>query len=193
MKQLKLVTSPLVDQLQALPVNGSSKSLREKADEHDQRGQMATLNATALVGRFRKCEADEPGIYFGALECVLARYDVDIQREAIRPGTWQYPPTDYELRERCEEISHARAEARRWDEIAARQLDERRRSDALQAERKALLTYQPRDVQVRPTRAEVERREAEQILARYEAEALAAARPAAAPSVFELDPADWNA
>jgi len=160
MKQLKLVAAPVMDQLQRLAVDESNKSLRESADQDDQRRQMATLNAMALVGRFRKCEADEPGIYFGALECVLARYDVEIQKEAIRPGTWKYPPTDFEMRERCEAISHARAEAKLWDDNVDLQLEERRRLDALEAERKALLTYHARDSQSHVPRAEQERQEA---------------------------------
>ena len=191
MKQLKLVTAPVVDQLQRLPANEPSKNLCERADAHDQRSQMATLNATALVGRFRKCEADEPAIYFGALECVLAQYDVEIQREAIKPGTWEFPPTDFELRGRCELIANRIARANQREANIRHQLEERRRLDALQAERKALPSYRPRDSPIPVTKAAVERREAEQILARYEAAARASSRPADL-SVFELDSATWN-
>jgi hypothetical protein len=176
-----------------LPADGSNKSLRERADQHDQRSQMATLNATALVGRFRKCEADGPGIYFGALECVLARYDVEIQKEAIKPGTWEFPPTDFELRERCEAIASRKARAKEREENLRKQLEERRRLDALAAERKPLLTYHARDSPSHVPRAEQERREAEEFLARCKAEAEASARPADAPSVFELDPDNWDA
>jgi hypothetical protein len=193
MKPLKLVTAPVVDQLSRLADYGSNKTLRERADEHDQRRQIATLNVTALVGRFRKCEADEPGIYFGALECVLARYDVEIQKEAIRPGTWKFPPTDYELRERCEEISSEKAERAQLEQMRVAQLEERRRLDALEAERKPLLTYHARDSPSHVPRAEQERRQAEEFLARCKAEAEASARPADAPSVFELDPDNWEA
>src|SRR5262249_31531039 len=48
-----------------------------------------------------------------------------------------------------------------------------------------LRCVQPMDIPVRLTKAEQERREARRILDRYEAEAQS--------SVFELDPADWNA
>ena len=142
MNKLKVV--PLLDQLRPSPATGSSKSLRGKPDDHDQRRHLATLNATALVGRFRKCEADEPAIYFGALECVLARYDMEIQTEAIKPGTWKFPPTDFELRERCEAIANARERARQRDERIRKQLEERRRLDAIETERKAL-THRPRE------------------------------------------------
>ena len=191
MKQLKLVTAPVVDQLSRLPVNGSNKGLREKDDERDQRSQMATLNATALVGRFRKCEADEPGIYFGTLECVLAGHDVEIQEEAIKPGTWEFPPTDYELRERCELLANRVARAKEREENLRKQFEERRRLDAIHAEHKALPSCRMRDSPPPVTKAELERREAEQVLARYEAAAKASARPSDL-SVFELDPATWN-
>jgi hypothetical protein len=81
--------------------------------------------------------------------------------------------------------------------IVAPYEERRRKIDALllaeapaETERKAL-PHQPGDIAVRLTRDELDRREAEKFLARCKAEA--SARPAAAPYVFELDPADWNA
>ena len=52
---------------------------------------------------------------------------------------FQFPPSAYELRQACEAIAGERERARRRDQQLIEQLEERRRLDALQAERKALL------------------------------------------------------
>jgi hypothetical protein len=182
-----------VEVLRKLPVDGQKNSLQEAAREHDQRQQLAVLHTSLLLGGFRKSDADDPEIFSRAIEHVLARYDVEIQREVTNPGRWMWPPTAYELREACERIANEQARAKEREERIRKQLEERRRLDALQAERKPLLTYHARDSPSQVPRAEQERREAEQILARYEAAAKASARPPAASSVFELNPDDWNA
>jgi hypothetical protein len=58
--------------------------------------------------------------------------------------------------------------------------------------RKAL-TYPPRGIPIRLTRDELERQRAEEFLDRCKAEVRATATPETAPSVFELDPANWSA
>jgi hypothetical protein len=83
--------------------------------------------------------------------------------------------------------------------IVAPYEERRRKIDALllaeapaKTQRKAL-PHQPGDIPVRLTRDELQRQQAEEFLAHCKAEAEATAKPAAAQSVFELDPADWNA
>jgi hypothetical protein len=192
MKQLKVVVTPQVEALRTTAADESGRSLATKADKTDQRAQLAVLHTQALIGGFRKCQADDPEIYFRTVEHTLARYDVEIQRELADASKWEYPPTPFELRQACERLANERAHAVARDENLRKQFEERRRLDALQAERKALPSYRSRDSPPAITKAELDRREAEQILARYEATAKASARPAEL-SIFELDPADWNA
>jgi len=163
------------------------------ADQLDQRQQQAVLHTALLLGGFRKSDADDPEVYSRVIEHTLARCDVDIQREAADAAKWKYPPTAYELREACEKLANERARAKEREENLRKQLAERRRLDALEAERKALPPPPREPGTAHLTIDELDRREAQQILDRYKAEALAAARPAATPSVFELNPADWNA
>jgi hypothetical protein len=79
--------------------------------------------------------------------------------------------------------------------VAPHQLQLRKTSDLLDAgappaemERKTLT--KPREIPPTVTKADQERRAAEQFLARCKAEAEASLRPAA--SVFELDPQTWD-
>ena len=190
LKRIGPVVALQVEALRKLPVDGPNKSLRNI--EQERREMMAVERTALLLGSFRKCDADDPEIFGRAIEDVLARYDLDIQMEVTRPGKWKFPPSAYELREACESISNERAEAKRW-QIAVENTLAERAFEAATGERKAL-TYQPRDnpaVRV-ATMADRERREAEQVLARYKADAEASARPAAL-SVFELDPTNWDA
>jgi hypothetical protein len=78
-----------------------------------------------LLGSFRRSDADSPEIFSAALKDVLARYDMDIQKEVIRPGKWKFLPTAYELREVCEAIANERARAKQRDESIRQQLAER--------------------------------------------------------------------
>jgi hypothetical protein len=153
MKQVK--ANEVVQQLRQSPADGSSRSLH-RADQLDQRKQLATLNATGLIGGFRNCKADDPEIYFHEIERVLGRYDVDIQKQVADSSLWEYPPTTFELRKRCDAISSERAEAGLWDKAVAETLARRREAET---DRKAL-TYQPRDIPARETRIDRERREA---------------------------------
>jgi hypothetical protein len=188
-----------VEVLRKLPAGTQKNSLQNAADQHDQRKQLAVLHTAQLLGGFRKCDADDPEIFVWSIKDVLARYDVDIQKQVVEPGRWKWPPRPYELREACEAIANERARARERQERITAQLEESRRLDAALATDRKPLTYQRRDdplTKVEEKRREADeqkRREAEQTVARYKREAQASARPAAAPSVFDLDPADWNA
>jgi len=189
---LKFVIAPHVEALRRLPVDARKNSLPAGADQLDQRRQQAVLHTALLLGGFRKSDADDPEVYSRVIEHTLARYDVDIQREAADAAKWKYPPTAYELRERCETLANERARAKERQERIAQQIEERRQLDAPQTECKPL-PYQPREIPVRLTRDELEQRRAQQFLDRCKAEAEATAKPAAAQSVFELDPAEWDA
>jgi hypothetical protein len=184
MKSLKTVVRPQIGALRNSAANDSERSLAPKANETDQRAQLAVLHAQALIGGFRKCEADDPAIYFRVIENTLARYDVEIQREVADTAKWKYPPTAFELRQACEALANEKARAEERDERIAQQLAELRADRAERAERKPL-AYQVRGTPPRITREEQERCEARQILDRYENEA--------APCVFKLDPTNWNA
>jgi hypothetical protein len=145
----------------------------------DQRAQLAPVNTALLLGGFRRCDADDPEAYARTIEHVLARYDVDIQREVTAPGRWQWAPSAWELRQRCETIARERAEAALWDARGAVQLAERRRLDALDAAQPAITDQSAwRRTTAAETRADRERREAERILAQYRRDAEASTRPA---------------
>jgi hypothetical protein len=138
----RLRTTEQVEALRSLPVDGSNKCLSNVAEEQR---RMAAIKCTALLlCSFRKCDADDPEIYGRAIEHVLVRYELDIQREVTAPGRWKFPPSAYEVREDCEAIANERSRAKRREEERARQIEERRRVDALEPDRKAL-TYQPQD------------------------------------------------
>jgi hypothetical protein len=186
MKPLKLVVTEQVEALRNLPVDAL------KTTKQDERQDTAIKCTALLLGRFRKCDADDPEIYSRTIESVLGDYDPDIQKQVTNPGRWKYPPSDFEIREACESIANARARAKEREDNLRKQLEERRRLDALETERKALASPPRNTTTAHLTIDEQERREAERMLARYKAEAEASARPPA-QSVFELDPADWNA
>jgi hypothetical protein len=177
-QDLKMVVAPTVEALRNLP----SGALSKKDAARLKREATATDCIALLLGSFRKCDADVPEIFSQSLEHVLAQYDVDIQKEVIDPGKWKFPPTAYELREACEKITQKRHRAAKREAQTAAQLADRRGADPRAGRRAAIAGGED----------ERKRREAEQILARYKAEAEASTRPASA-SVFELDPADWDA
>lgn len=193
-KPLNVVAAPQVEVLRKLPANGPNRSLQEGTGQVDQRQQQAVINTALLFGGFRKCEADDPEIYSRTVEHVLARYDVDIQRSVADPSRWKFPPTAYEVRQDCEALAQERERAHRRDKALAEQLA-RRREDEARGERKAL-TYQPRAAPEPTVRVDHEIRQANEILARYQAEAEAANRRQAAAvgalSVFEIDPDEWR-
>ena len=165
----------------------------ERNNPAQQEQQEIAIECTAiLLGGFRKCDADDPEIYSRSIEHVLARYDIDIQRAVTLPGKWKFPPSAYELREACESLAMEKARAREREENVRKMLEERRRFDALQAERKALPSYRPRDSPARLTQTDYERIEAERIIDDYRAWSAGSARSPDL-SVFELDPQTWNA
>jgi hypothetical protein len=191
MQTLKAVVRPHLEILHKLPVDGQKRCLAEAAAKLDRRQQQAVLHTALLLGGFRRSDADDPEIYSRTIEHTLARYDVEIQQEVADAAKRKFPPTAYELRECCEKLAGEKAHAKERERRTAEQRHERRRLDALQAERKALPPCQSQDIPVRPTREEQHRRQAEQFLARCRAEAEASARPAAA-DLAELDPATWD-
>jgi hypothetical protein len=178
-QNLKMVVAPTVEALRNLP----SGALSKKDAARLKREATATDCVALLLGSFRKCDADVPEIFSQSLEHVLARYDVDIQKEVIDPGQWKFPPTAYELREACEKIAQERHRAAKREAQIAAQLAGRRGADPPTGRRAAIAGGED----------ERKRREAEQILARYAREAGQANAAAAAPSVFEIDPNNWNA
>jgi hypothetical protein len=194
MKPLKVVAGSQVEALRKSLANDMSKQALRIEDEQRQHRQMVAIECTTvLLGSFRKCDADDPEIYSRAIEHEFARYDVDIQREVADPGKWKYAPWNaHEVRERCEKIASGRARIAEREANLAKQLAERRRLDALQAERKALTYRAPGAAPAGGTRADLERRQAERILARYRAAAEASTRHAEIPSVFAMDPAGWD-
>ncbi len=163
---------------------------RERSSPEQQERQEIAIECTAiLLGGFRKCDADDPEIYSRSIEHVLARYDADTQRTVTLPGKWKFPPSAYELREACEAIANERARAREREENRRKQLEERRRLDTLQAQRKALPAPPRKPGTAHLTIDELDRREAQQIPEAFWG--VPSRRPSES-SVFELDPENWN-
>jgi ProP effector len=176
-KPLKVVATPQVETLQRMPVNDSNRCLDEKADQHDQRKQMAVLDTALLLGGFRKCDASDPEIYSRTIEHTLARYDIDIQKSVADASKWKFPRQPFEVREACEAIAREQARVEEREKRIAEQLAEGRAEKARAAETEAkALAYQPRGIPARLTRAEQQRRQAEEFLARCKAEAEASTR-----------------
>jgi hypothetical protein len=137
-----------------------------------QRQDMALIYAGLLLSSFRKTVCDDPEGYIRAMQCVLARYDPDIQKQACEPGRWKWQPSAFELREHCDAIIAARWRVAEREEGIRRQLEERKRLDILEAERKLLAPPGPSAGAPRhPTVVGLERLEAQRILDRYTAEA----------------------
>lgn len=159
--------------------------------EIDQRQQQAVLHTAVLLGGFRKCDASDPEIYSRTIEHVLARYDVDIQRQASDASRYQFPPTAFELREACEAIAREKQRARERQAGIAKQLAERR---ALDSTRERPLAHPGPPRAPGETKADRERRAAQAFLDRSLAEAQMANAAAASrnSSVYDIDPDEWR-
>jgi hypothetical protein len=182
--EFKAISGPVTALRRQLGNDTSRRALR-MADEQRQRMQMVAIECTTLLlGSFRKCDADDPELYSRCIEHELARYDPEIQREVCDPGRWDWPPKVSEIRKASEKIANERSRvAKREAELVA-QFAERRRLDALEAERKALPA--PAKTLLRPPDGEHFRRAFDDLVWRK------VRREPPAPTVFEFDPATWN-
>lgn len=178
LKHLKLVIAPQIEALRKSPSNGLPIA------EQERRQEAAIDCAALLLGSFRKCDADAPEVFSRAIEYVLARYEVDVQREVTKPGMWKWPPSAYEVREACEKIGGERARIAKREADLAHQLAERRRLDALEAERKALPA--PARKAAPPPEPDYAKR------AMWDLSWRKTRRESPSPTVFEMDPESWN-
>ena len=85
---------------------------------------IAADRTRALLGCYRKGDAEDPEVYTTAVAAVLARYPEDVVKRVTDPrgglpGTSQWLPTVHEVRAACEtEMAPMRAAERRKEERA---------------------------------------------------------------------------
>jgi hypothetical protein len=163
--------------------------------------------ARAVNELFRFCElpsGGEPEAFLAAAIAIAAKFPVEVLRVAFDPvdglPSRMRRPHLSDIRLACEKayepIQGALDRERTRALLAPPAPDSAEDKAKMKAwvdefliGRQGLAKYRTK------TKAEAddEQRQSEKFLARCKTEAEGAARPAAAPSVFELDPADWNA
>lgn len=100
------------------------------------RPEVAVSRARTLFGCYRKGEANDPETYVAAISAVLAEYAPDIVQQVTDPrrglpSRVSFLPTVKEVKDACEAIASARAEAKRRKQELDRQMAERRLDEAM--------------------------------------------------------------